>query len=703
MSKLEYFQGNLLPDATGDLFGFTPVAERVASAILEQTGSECFVLGVEGEWGAGKSSLLAILDERLAAQGTAILRFDPWVIGSRDALLGELFSGLEGVVAELEKDRGDTTRTTVVEAKTAIERFRDYSRGVAAVGRVAGLAGMLGVPAVGLVGEVLVKTADAMKEGAGSTPLTALKKRSSEALKKLSTRIAVLIDDIDRLDPAEAVEVLRLVQSVADFPNVTYVLCYDRRRLADGITSITGVKDGSAYLEKIVQVVVPVPFPQPAALREMFTARLKALTGIREVDERLASIILNHVGPRLRTPRAIVRAIDALRLLWPGLKGQVDLADLVWLQFVRAQDEALYRWIEEYAAEAESAPASFDELAPLRKRLGESLAGLLGARMPSRIQWSELRQFLPLVAPADEPDEALFIRPEQPSTQAFLQGRLSSLDHSRLYFGLMRPPGAMTDAELRALLDDCRAPDRVAKRLRELAETRSRAGASKLEVVLDQLDPSLAQLDDEQVRGFVKGLLSVVDRLPEAEAVHDKTLLRRSLGALLGRLSATRDPGTWSDILVASLDNADAAAFLTTETSIDDKQAGIPWAGEAAPSLFDYLAQTYYAVPADGLIAGGMLSKVLRIWSVIDSASYGVFLDRVYEDDELVQKFVTRFHDRYMAGDSKHDVLSTLLFRTELDQAWGAEKILHRLEDLAASDPAVSDALSASLKTLRMP
>jgi predicted KAP-like P-loop ATPase len=38
----------------------------------------------------------------------------------------------------------------------------------------------------------------------------------------------ILLDDLDRLEPAQAVEVVRLVKSVADFPRFRYILCYDK-------------------------------------------------------------------------------------------------------------------------------------------------------------------------------------------------------------------------------------------------------------------------------------------------------------------------------------------------------------------------------------------------------------------------------------------------------------------------------------------
>lgn len=74
----------------------------------------------------------------------------------------------------------------------------------------------------------------------------------------MDQRIIVLIDDIDRLRREEVRELVKLVRLTGDFPNIVYVLAFDRKRveLALGDDDETG----RAYLEKIVQVGFDVHF-----------------------------------------------------------------------------------------------------------------------------------------------------------------------------------------------------------------------------------------------------------------------------------------------------------------------------------------------------------------------------------------------------------------------------------------------------------
>jgi len=709
----DLFQGNQLPSAYEDLFGFSAVAERVASAISEQTGKSCFVLGIEGEWGSGKSSLLSILERALFNRGGVVVRFEPWLIGSREALLTELFIGLEKAIANVEGLEGDATHATELQARSVLKQFQSYSGGLKLLSRAAGFAGTLGVPLAEGFEKVLGKSAELL-EGGHAPQLTTLKSRCCEALKKLPKRIVVMIDDIDRLEPQEAVEVLRLVQSVADFPNVTYVLCYDRMRLEENVASVVKVSKGYAYLEKIIQVVVPVPYPQSGSLRELFIGRLKAITGQTEISERLARIILRHIGPRIRTPRAVIRCLDAIRLLWPGVKSLVNLDDLVWLQFVRAEDEALYRWIEEYVSEVSHVTIYSDELKFPRSRLKNTLSKIFESSTPSNVDWLELRQFLPMVDHKSEKliDGALFnTASRELEKAAFFQNRLSSADHARLYFDLVRPKGAVTDDELLAIIQASENPIDVSARLLELAKSSTLTGGSRLEIILEQFVSSIERLRREQARGILIGLLAVADELMQIAKVADRTILRQLLGSLLADMSK-KFTVDWSAFLSQALKNARAVDFITAETTIvypgynwfdgevnvenvnvslspeeqevekdhDYPITGdhvhsvhISWAEGQKRLITEYLANSYVSMEPIQFLESRNLLKKLTIWEFVDNSGFRRFTSTVSKKDQLIATFVKRLFELSVANSPLQDV-GILSFKNLVRHYWRPEQ-----------------------------
>src|SRR5436853_7746307 len=90
--------------------------------------------------------------------------------------------------------------------------------------------------------------------------IDALKSRFENALANSSKRIVVMMDDIDRLDKAEIHTVFRLVKLLGDFPNTTYVLFFDEKRVAEALgEKYVGVAGGKSFLEKIIQVPLSLP------------------------------------------------------------------------------------------------------------------------------------------------------------------------------------------------------------------------------------------------------------------------------------------------------------------------------------------------------------------------------------------------------------------------------------------------------------
>ena len=140
-------------------------------------------------------------------------------------------------------------------------------------------------------------------------PLSDLKDKLGKSLRELGHRFIITIDEVDRLEPAEVVEILRLVRSVVDLPNVIYLLCYDSEILAHSIEKAVGVKSGQSYLEKMVQLTVMVPKPESLQLRQWFSDELHLIASAKDEDElsRLKVVIDYEGGRQLQTPRSVVQ------------------------------------------------------------------------------------------------------------------------------------------------------------------------------------------------------------------------------------------------------------------------------------------------------------------------------------------------------------------------------------------------------------
>jgi predicted KAP-like P-loop ATPase len=527
----KYFHGDRpISDGTDDRFGIAEVSDRIAHAMLEQSGSKGFVLGIEGAWGSGKSSLLSLVLDRVRAAGgdtVSAVEFRPWLVGDRDQLLVELFDALAKAIAELERLAGDATKSTVQTAKGVAEKVRGFARHLGPAGKLTGLAG-LAIPGLNIVGTAIEKIAEAAVADTGGPTLAAQKDDLSGALEKLGGRIVVAVDDVDRLEPREVAELLRLVRSVADFPNVTYLLCYDGATLAKSIQTATGVADGRAFLEKIVQTEITIPRPESFALRRMFSAELETFATCEgEVGQRLLQVIDMAGGRCFDTPRTVRRVLDSLRLFWPPLEGKVDLADLVWLRIIAVACPNTYRWVEEYldtlsAMATGRATVTDRERNDLMRRMDEGLAADGTDWERVMIEFHHVLPRMGWAAPKDaEEDRRLFAIVDHSAESYGAQRRLASPDHSRLYFAMARAPGTVDLADIDALLNAaCASETEASSVLAAMADEMNVAGSTKAERMLDQLRnlPS-DRFKETNARNLVFAIVAVAERLASA---HDE-------------------------------------------------------------------------------------------------------------------------------------------------------------------------------------
>lgn len=480
-----------------DRFGFAALADRIADSLTSQAANKGFVFGLEGKWGSGKSSLLALVLKRLRGMDgakVAAVEFRPWLIGDRDQLLSALFEDLAKAIAGLEHAAGDATGTTQIATKNVAAQVKSFARHLGPVGKLAGVAGLF-VPGASLAGDFLEKLAAAAAEQTEGPTLVEQKDKLAQALLKLDCRIVVAIDDVDRLEPKEVAELLRLVRSVADFPNVSYLLCYDARALVRSIETGTGVASGAAYLEKIVQTEVAVPRPESFALRRWFSAELQAFATCPPERVGFLQQVIDETGGRvLENPRAVVRVLDSLRVYWPSLQERVDLTDLVWLRMIAVGSPNFYRWVEDYLT-------SFVALAGGRAHVSEPERASMAKEMDAALEldglsWEkqqfELDRHLPGIQFQSfnkDKEERLFSGARGAAhLHAARDKRLASPSHARIYFTLIDPPDSITDMDIADLLAAAReGANPVAHLLMTMGEQKGDAGGTKAERLLDQL------------------------------------------------------------------------------------------------------------------------------------------------------------------------------------------------------------------------
>jgi predicted KAP-like P-loop ATPase len=509
-----------------DRLGFQTVANRLAFSLSTQATSDGLVASIEGEWGSGKSSLVNLLAHQLKTVPThtpTVVRFEPWLVGERNGMLFELMSEIATAVEEIQRSEKKPGSNLKNDAKDLGYKLRTYastlSRQTAPLAR---LAGVLGVPGGELAARTLDATSAATTALSPPKPLPRIKSELIEGLRKLGRRIVVIIDDMDRLEPQEAAEITRLLKAVANFPNIIYVLCYDPKILADSLKQTLSIDDGSAFLEKIVQVRFKVPQPEAFDLRRWLLEECIELHSSISQEplphdqlERLQAVC-DLEGGLLTTPRDIVRVTNAIKLYWPPISGKVDYADLVWLQLVKIQSDEIYLWIENYLTEcaAISEGASIDENS--KTRYAESLkqyfpdSGVSSARS----LWT-LRDFIPGIKTGDNIDnkDRLFNLANDAEIATFERDRrLGSPQHSRYFFAFSMPAGALEDSRFHEFISAAEASKNLDVLCKTLVNEKRPQGGTKLDLLIDRLKRmDVARLPGNSIPSIIMALANWMD------------------------------------------------------------------------------------------------------------------------------------------------------------------------------------------------
>lgn len=505
-----------------DRFGYIHIAQQLARSI-ENIGREgSAVIGIEGSWGSGKTSLLNLLRKELDNKvdpHTFVLTVSPWLDGDSISPVESLLLPIAQRIAEVEEENMSPVHQRRLRRKNGMTRTAEtvfrYTQATARhLTPVAEIAGLIpGMPNV----------AGAMKalSEAGQQP----KRRTTAELRadiahkiaELGLSFIILLDDLDRLEPAQAVEVIRLIKSVADFPHFRYILCYDRAVLSRAIKTGLNVGDGSAYLQKIVQITFSLPRPESFDLRRQFLDGVKALYESVNGNAPDADVaddlytVTNSFGASLKTPREVQLALNGIKFRYAGIRDYVYMPDLCFLQLLRVADNAMYDWIEFYLTEravVESGDGSLSEEEKIA--FIKNLKKLLSKMQPAPLSFlGNLRQIIPGMAGFSLETLRLFedVSDEDKALKT-AKRRLGSAPYWRYYFAFSSPQNVLPPTYFDELFRKAASGEEYVAMVDELLDRINSNGISSrtwFEHILSQLT---APLISRQSAAACAGLLT---------------------------------------------------------------------------------------------------------------------------------------------------------------------------------------------------
>ncbi|MBQ7252317.1 MAG: AAA family ATPase [Kiritimatiellae bacterium] len=280
-------------------------------------------IALQGEWGSGKTSLMNTLEERLV-KNPGSPYFGVWINTWQYALLADpeeaILKILAGIVSQISKvaGTGDEERGRVLKKVWAVS-WSVVSQVVA--------------KQTGVDGNKVKAEWNAGEEAAGAPGVEELKNAIKSLVEKALAKekgkrgFLFFIDDLDRIDPPVAVQILELLKNIFDLEHCIFVLAIDYGVVVKGLNPKFGEmtaaneREFRSFFDKIIQL----PFSMPVGAYKIDDFLVGSLEKIGYLDgeERkdaamcraLTDYALESVGTNPRSLKRLVNSLSLIRLL----------------------------------------------------------------------------------------------------------------------------------------------------------------------------------------------------------------------------------------------------------------------------------------------------------------------------------------------------------------------------------------------------
>jgi predicted KAP-like P-loop ATPase len=277
-------------------------SQKIIDNILNtKLGKGSFVIGLNGEWGSGKTTYWHLMKEKLNEhKDIVIVEFNPWN-NECDTSITQNF--LNRFKNEVSKYHSNITPEIEKYSKALSQTYKN--------------------------GILKTLTGFASKNhNSNEDELEKLK----DTILKLDKTLIVFIDDIDRLCNDEIYEVLKLVRNNANFPKTFFVLAYDREYIEESLSNLN-IPKSMQYLEKIINY----EYQLTNIKHELLNKELKKLTS-KDLKKNK-----NHFDIFERDYEEFEQNKDTLFKLIKNYRDIKRLGSTISEKYLRSQNEIIFR------------------------------------------------------------------------------------------------------------------------------------------------------------------------------------------------------------------------------------------------------------------------------------------------------------------------------------------------------------------------
>ena len=267
-----------------DYLNFGEVSQ-IVTEILETEAMLPVSIGVFGNWGAGKSSLLNLIEQQIKSNEWIVIKFDAWLYQGFDDARTALLETIANHLIQAAKDE----ETILKKSQNLLVRIN----GLRLAGFLAeGAALAAGFPTFGLVSKIFGTAQNALdgiqdeteskqvveigkeivdsgrklinpkKQQTPPQQIDEFRKEYGEILQSLGKKLVIVIDNLDRCLPANAIQTLEAIRLFLFLNRTAFIIAADEEMIRHSVAE--HYKDLSYrhqidYLDKLIQIPIRVP------------------------------------------------------------------------------------------------------------------------------------------------------------------------------------------------------------------------------------------------------------------------------------------------------------------------------------------------------------------------------------------------------------------------------------------------------------
>jgi hypothetical protein len=492
----QYLSDSPIETSDDDRYGVSGFAKSIAKSIINLRKPVGTVIALNGAWGSGKSSIVNLIRTEIgaaqtdartpAAEKLVVTEFKCWWFRGEEALLLAFLQHMSGM---LKDSLGDKAVSIVAGVSRPLLQATPTIGAVLGAGTANPILSVIGGGA-GLLEKWFFKE-DTVEKAF---------KKLSKLLADTNKRFLVIIDDVDRLSPDEALAIFRMVKSVGHLPNITYLLVFDRE-LAEAAVKVKYPSEGPHFLEKIVQASFDVPTPNQTDLNGAVLASIQEICGGFPESQRtrMGNVFLDVVSPYMTTPRHVARLAGAISVTWPAVANNVNLADFIALEALRLYEPAVFKSIRERRNAVTGIRTQGDRDGRNEARFDPYLGGVPTARH----------------AAVKVALQRLFPRLETTGSAGHsvagwdVERRVCVPKHFDTYLRSMLSDETLPMDEISELVRRAADVDFVKQTFRDAATKRRRNGTSFIPVYFDELTSHVGEIARQNIEPFLRALFEV--------------------------------------------------------------------------------------------------------------------------------------------------------------------------------------------------